>query len=295
MTDAFDALFRPHQPIEPDPGFAAELREALRAAVLQEGRDDDMTTAEAPARAETHALTPYLAVTDARAALDFYVEVFGASRRAEPIVMPDGKVGHAEVAIGDSVLMLAEEFPEIGHTVATSGGASIRVEVQDVAAAVERAVELGAEQLGEVEDRGHGLNGRIRDPFGQRWLLAQAPRRSSAGAPRPAHGHAAYFTFTIPDDELAKTFYGTVLGWQFGEGSVARAWRVEGSGLPDSGLWGGQPYAGWKMMYAVDDLDAAVERVRTVGGEVREVKQEPYGRTADCVDNQNVEFWLWQP
>ncbi|PXY37531.1 VOC family protein [Prauserella flavalba] len=295
MTDAFDALFRPHQPIEPDPRFAAELREALRAAVLQEGRDEDMTTAEAPARAETHALTPYLAVPDASAALDFYVEVFGATRRAEPIVMPDGRVGHAEVAIGDSVLMLAEEFAEIGHTVAASGGASIRVEVPDVAEAIRRAVGLGAEQVGDVEDRGHGLTGRIRDPFGQRWLLAQAPRRSSAGAPRPAHGHAAYFTFTIPDDELAKTFYGTVLGWQFGEGSVPRAWRVEGSGLPDSGLWGGQPYAGWKMMYAVDDLDAAVERVRTVGGEVREVKREPYGRTADCVDNQNVEFWLWQP
>ncbi|MBK1784470.1 VOC family protein [Prauserella cavernicola] len=294
MTDAFDALFRPAEPIEPDPGFAAELREALRAAVLEPERDHDMTTAQAPARAETHALTPYLAVTDARAALDFYVDVLGAQRRGEPIVMPDGRVGHAEVAVGDSVLMLAEEFPEIGHTAASAGGASIRAEVADVAAAVARAVELGAEQVGEVEDRGHGLSGRIRDPFGQRWMLAQAPKPSSAGAPAPRHGEAAYFTFTVPDDEQAMAFYGAVLGWQFGRGNIERAWRLEGSGLPDAGVWGGQAYPGWKLMYAVDDLDAAVQRVRAAGGEVREVGRQPYGRTADCIDDQAVEFWLWQ-
>ncbi|WP_199430716.1 VOC family protein [Qaidamihabitans albus] len=290
--DAFDALRRPHQPIDPDPVFAADLREALRASVLNEG--DEMTTTEAPAGAEMHSLTPYLAVQDARRALDFYVEVFGARRRGEPIVMDDGKIGHAEVAIGDSVLMLAEEFPEIGHVVAPSGGATLRVEVPDVAAAVERAVALDAERLGPVEDRGHGLTGSIRDPFGQRWLLAQAARPAQAGMPAPRHGEAGYFTFTVPDDERAKAFYGAVLGWQFGAGSVPRAWRVEGTGLPDSGLWGGQPYAGWKMMYAVDDVEAAAARVRAGGGEVRELRQEPYGRTADCVDDQGVEFWLWQ-
>jgi hypothetical protein len=75
-----------------------------------------------------HALTSYLAVSDALAALDFYVEVFGAVRRGDPIVMSDGKIGHAELGIGDSVL-IAEEHPEIGHVAATSGGASIWVEV----------------------------------------------------------------------------------------------------------------------------------------------------------------------
>lgn len=300
MADAFDALrarMSAYEPADPDPRFAAELRERLRAEVLNEGAP--MTTTEtgsgtAAPSAEVHSLTPYLVVSDARRALDFYVEAFGATRRGDPIVMEDGRIGHAEVAIGDSVLMLAEEFPEIDHVAATSGGPGIRVEVADVDAAVARAVELGAETVGPVEDRGHGRTGRIRDPFGQRWLVQQAPRRTSAGRQLPRHGEAMYFTFTVPDDEAAKAFYGTVLGWQFSRGSVPRAWGAEGTGLPDAGVWGGQLYAGWKLMYAVDDLDAAVERVRAAGGTVREVKPEPYGLTADCVDNQGVEFWLWQ-
>lgn len=301
MTDPFDALRalgQPHEPVAPDPVFAAALREALRAAILTgETGGKDMVTTQVQAPARMRSLTPYLAVRDARAAVDFYVEVFGATRRGEPIVMPDGKVGHAEVAVGDSVLMLAEEFPEVGNVVAPEGGAAVRVEVPDVRAAVERAVELGAEPIGPVEDRGHGMMGRIRDPFGQRWLVAQAARATSTdaeGTVAARHGEAGYFTFTVPDDEAAKRFYGAVLGWQFGEGNVPRAWRIEGSGLPEAGLWGGQAYAGWKLMYAVDELDAAVDRVRENGGAVSSVRREPYGRTADCTDDQGVEFWLWE-
>lgn len=295
MTDPLDALRLPHEPIDPQPAFADRLREALRTEILN--GEVDMTTAETAqptVTAQPHSLTPYLVVTDARRAVEFYVECFGASRRAEPIVMDDGRVGHAEVAIGDSVLMMAEEFPEIGGVVAPEGGPMIRVEVPDVRVAVERAVERGAESIGPVEDRGHGLTGRLRDPFGQRWLVQRAPSRTGEAVPTPRHGEAAYFTFTVPDDEAATAFYGAVLGWQFSAGSVPRAWRADGSGLVGSGFWGGQPYAGWKLMYAVDDLDAAVSRVRDAGGEVRELSTEPYGRTADCVDTQGVEFWLWQ-
>lgn len=117
-------------------------------------------------------LTPYLAVADARAALDFYIAVFGAVRSGEPIVMDDGRIGHAELTVGDSVLMLAEEFPEIGHVVSTSGGASVLVEVLDADSAVERAVELGAELISPVTTSPHGRSGTIRDPFGQRWIVA---------------------------------------------------------------------------------------------------------------------------
>ncbi|MDQ0378103.1 VOC family protein [Amycolatopsis thermophila] len=290
MTDPFDSLRAPVQPVDPDPRFAAELRERLRRAVLNGG---DMTGTEAPARAELHSLTPYLAVSDARRALDFYVEVFGAQRRGDPILMPDGRIGHAELAIGDSVLMLAEEFAEIGH-VAAAGGASIRIELSDVDDAVRRAVERGAELLNPVEDRGHGRSGSIRDPFGQRWLVSQAPVRAS-GQDTARHGEAMYFTFQVPDDEAAKAFYGAVLGWQFAPGSVEGAWRFEGPGL-EGGLWGGPGrQVGWKLMYAVDDVNAAVDRVRAAGGRVTEVDRKPYGLTADCVDDQGIEFWLWQP
>lgn len=95
-----------------------------------------------------HSLTPYISVTDAHAALEFYVDAFGARRRGEPYVMDDGRIGHAEVALGDSVLMLAEEFPEIEMLAPTTRGGpsqSLLLQVPDVDATVARAVELGAE------------------------------------------------------------------------------------------------------------------------------------------------------
>ncbi|MFE6609801.1 VOC family protein [Amycolatopsis sp. NPDC057786] len=286
MPDPFDALRAPSQPVEPDPLFAAELRDNLRRAVLNGA---DMTET-----AEVRSLTPYLVVTDARAALDFYVEVFGARRRSDPIVMEDGRVGHAELAIGDSVLMFAEEFPELGIVVAPAGGPLIRVEVADVHVSAARAVELGAELRRPVADEGHGLSGEIKDPYGQRWLLAQAAPRPASAATPIRHGEAGYFTFQVPDDERAKAFYGAVLGWQFSPGRVEGGWGVEGSGL-QGGLWGGPGrQVGWKLMYAVDDLAAALDRVRAQGGQAGETEQQPYGLSADCVDNQGIEFWLWE-
>ncbi|WP_410667217.1 VOC family protein [Amycolatopsis sp. cmx-4-68] len=286
MPEPFDALRRPSERVAPDPDFAAELRDNLRRVLLNGA---DMTTTEAPAAtAELHSLTPYLVVTDARAALDFYVDVFGATRRGDPIVMDDGRVGHAELAIGDSVLMLAEEFPELDTVVPPAGGTLVRIEVADPHAAARRAVELGAEQLRPVEDRGYGLAGSVMDPFGQKWLLTQATPK-----PAPKPGEAMYFTFQVPDDERAKTFYGAVLGWQFTPGSQPTAWSFSGPGL-EGGLWGGDRQPGWKLMYAVDNLEAALMRVREQGGQAGEVENHPYGHTADCTDDQGIEFWLWQ-
>jgi uncharacterized glyoxalase superfamily protein PhnB len=290
MPEPFDALRRPSERVAPDPDFAAELRDDLRRLILNGA--DMTTTSPAPATSQLRSLTPYLAVSDARAALDFYVEVFGAVRRGEPILMDDGRVGHAELAIGDAVLMLAEEYPEIGHTAPHSGGASVRVEVPDPDASVERALERGATLIRPVTDSPYGRGGSFRDPFGQRWLVAQAP--SPAAGPRPArHGEAMYFTFQVPDATAAKSFYGAVLGWQFTPGSVPDAWGFSGPGL-EGGLWGGDRQTGWKLMYAVDDLAAALARVRENGGQAGEVERHPYGITADCVDNQGIEFWLWE-
>lgn len=287
MPEPFDALRRPSPRVDPDPAFAAELRDNLRRAILNGA---DMTTTEAPSTtAELRSLTPYLAVSDARAALDFYVEVFGATRRGEPILMDDGRIGHAELAIGDAVLMLAEEHPEIGHVASREGGASVRVEVPSADTSVARALELGATLIRAVSDSPYGRNGAFRDPFGQRWLVSQATPK-----PSPKQGEAMYFTFQVPDDESAKAFYGGVLGWEFSPGSQPTAWRVSGHGL-EGGLWGGPGrQVGWKLMYAVDDLEAALGRVRDQGGQAGEVEEHPYGRTADCVDNQGIEFYLWQ-
>ena len=290
MPEPFDALRRPSERVDPDPAFAAELRDNLRRAILNGA---DMTTTEAPATAELRSLTPYLAVSDARAALDFYVEVFGAVRRGDPIIMEDGRIGHAELAIGDAVLMLAEEYPEIGHVASSEGGASVRVEVSDVDGSVARALELGATLIRPVTESPYGRGGSFRDPFGQRWLVSQAASTVSAKPSR--HGEAMYFTFQIPDAEPAKAFYGAVLGWQFSPGSTPDAWGFTGTGLPDGGLWGGPDrQVGWKMMYGVDNLTAALTRVREQGGQTGEVETHPYGTTADCTDNQGIEFWLWE-
>src|SRR3712207_2598038 len=89
-------------------------------------------------------LTPYLCVDDGRRALEWYVQAFDARRRDEPVVMPDGRVGHAELAIGDSVLMLADEWPEEGLLSPKARGGpsqSILLTVPDADRVVSRAVE----------------------------------------------------------------------------------------------------------------------------------------------------------
>jgi predicted enzyme related to lactoylglutathione lyase len=98
----------------------------------------------------------------------------------------------------------------------------------------------------------------------------------------------------VPAAEPAKAFYSAVLGRQFSPGTVEGGWGIEGNGL-EGGLWGGPGrQVGWKLMYAVDDLLSALERVRTQGGQAGEPESQPYGITAECVDNQGIEFWLWQ-
>ena len=122
-----------------------------------------------------HDVTPYLCVSDAARAIEFYKEAFGATeiRRTE---MPDGKIGHAEVRIGDSVVMLADEFPEMGfRSPQTIGGISAHFYIydEDVDARVERAIAAGAKLTQPVKDQFYGdRSGAVEDPFGHRWYIA---------------------------------------------------------------------------------------------------------------------------
>ena len=122
------------------------------------------------------AVTPYLMVTDARAAVAYYEDVFGARVVSEPIVMDDGRVGHVEIEIGDSVLMMADEFPEMGLLGPLSrGGTSVSlvVYVPDVDATFAKAVELGATPERPPADQFHGSRaGWLVDPFGHRWSIS---------------------------------------------------------------------------------------------------------------------------
>lgn len=120
-------------------------------------------------------VTPYLTVKGADAAIAFYEDVFGATERGR-LSAPDGSVAHAELAIGDGLLMLAEENPDWGTTApGTIGGTAvtIAVYVEDVDATVRLAVEHGATVKMEPTDEFYGDRAAsVIDPFGHAWHIA---------------------------------------------------------------------------------------------------------------------------
>jgi len=124
-----------------------------------------------------HSITPYLIIKGAAQAIDYYKKAFGAT---EVFRMdgPDGKVGHAELQIGDSRIMLADENPGMGqgHSSAATIGSSpvsLYLYIPDVDRVVERAVSAGAKVLKPVQDQFYGdRSGFIQDPFGHLWGIA---------------------------------------------------------------------------------------------------------------------------
>jgi PhnB protein len=123
-----------------------------------------------------HTLTPFLTVRDASRAIDFYQQAFGAQLRGGVAKGPDGKVMHAELKIGDSVIMLSDEYPEFGSLSPQSGGSTsmgLHIYVEDVDHAFDRAVKAGAHVDMPVTDQFWGDRyGRLKDPFGHKWSLA---------------------------------------------------------------------------------------------------------------------------
>src|SRR5260370_10725847 len=120
-------------------------------------------------------VTPYLFTDGASAAIDFYTKVFGAAERMR-MAGPDGRIGHAELTIGDSVVMLADEHPEMGVIgPKTVGGTPVvlSIYVENVDATVEAALASGATLIEAIEDKFYGdRSGQIEDPFGHRWSVA---------------------------------------------------------------------------------------------------------------------------
>ena len=121
-----------------------------------------------------HTVTPYLGVRDAVSAVDFYRRAFGAELVLK-LTMPDGKYAHAEIKIGDSHIMMAEENPEWGNkSPATLGGSpvSFMVYMPDVDAAFARALAAGCTQVRPIEDQFYGdRTGTLKDPYGFQWSL----------------------------------------------------------------------------------------------------------------------------
>jgi PhnB protein len=122
-----------------------------------------------------HSITPYLHITGAARAIEFYKEVFGATEIMR-MDAPDGKIGHAEIKIGDSHVMLADECDEAdARSPQTIGGSAVglMLYVEDVDAVIGEAVAAGAKLIEPLEDKFYGDRmGKLVDPFGHIWAIA---------------------------------------------------------------------------------------------------------------------------
>ncbi|MCU1266903.1 MAG: uncharacterized protein JWM21_3221 [Acidobacteria bacterium] len=144
-----------------------------------------------------HSVTPYLIIKGAADAIEFYKKAFGATELFR-MPQPDGKIGHAEIKIGDSPIMLADEFPDMKYLgPQTLGGSavSLLIYVEDVDAVFNQAIAAGAEQQRPVEDKFYGdRGGSLVDPFGHVWHIAThtediSPEEMEKRAAAAAHSH----------------------------------------------------------------------------------------------------------
>jgi len=240
----------------------------------------------APARP---AAIPYLAVADARSAIRWYADVFGAALIGDPIVMGDGRIGHAELAVSGGMLYLADEYPEIGLKAPAPQAVSVSLmlAVVDTDATLDRAREHGADiQREPYEDHG-ARNAAIVDPFGHRWMLAGP----ITGAPVPIqHGDVGFVAVWTPDADRAAAFYGHVLGWAYDPQTrmvTNTGQRIGIYSVPDRHTL--------FCCYAVADLAGARESILAAGGSVDEITQFDFGAVLGATDPHGAEFAIYQP
>jgi uncharacterized glyoxalase superfamily protein PhnB len=155
---------------------AQTVKKVAKAAKKAAARKPTLKRAKAqPIPKGYHMVTPHLVVRGAKEAITFYQAAFGAKDKGQ-MAMPDGRVMHAEIQIGDSRVMLADEMPEMGSkSPQTLGGAgaSLMIYTKNVDALFDQAVKAGAKVVMPVADMFWGDRyGQVEDPFGHRWALA---------------------------------------------------------------------------------------------------------------------------
>jgi uncharacterized glyoxalase superfamily protein PhnB len=326
MTDPFDVLRIDDTPLDPRPEFAAELRQTLATALENTMTDTDATPTTSNAAGvssptQTQTITAYISVRNAAAALAFYAEAFGAVELSR-LVGDDGRIGHAEITIGSSKLMLADEYPEIDSVgPETRGGptCAFTIDVPDADASFARAVAAGAIIERPVADQFHGNRmGWVRDPFGHRWTLstpiAHFDRAGYATASKQEgyeliEGHQLkkhdtgdlfYFTLQVHDLVKAQAFFGSVLGWEFpdpDEQSAHHQAHIANISAPPGGIAQVEPGGSTRaqLYFVVDDIHGAVVKVRELGGHADAPVLYDSGWSADCVDDQGTTFNLSVP
>ena len=302
MPDPLESLRLPSTPESPRPEFAAALRGRVQAAL---GLWPDPN----PPAVQQATVVPYLCVAGGQAALAFYKEAFGAEETMR-VQDDDGKIGHAEFVIGGTSFYLADEFPEMGVVSPTTLGGTpvtMHLEVGDVDRLYDRALQAGAVSLREPGDQAHGnRNATIQDPFGHRWMLSQpieelslqeyAARETEwqvTGAASQAPVELAYLHMPTGNLEQAKQFFSALFGWHFesgargeGYGHIANTQQPMGMNEFDDEI---------KLSFRVDDLDAYIQKLESLGGRVITRRTIPVGENAECEDDQGFRFALHQP
>jgi predicted enzyme related to lactoylglutathione lyase len=299
--DPLTVLHGDELPVQPDPDFAARLRTRLEDAlslpnrtegVVMSGTDTAIAELNQPTLAPTAprpAALPYLTVGNARDAIAWYTDAFGAAVVGEPIVMDDGRIGHAELAIAGGVLYLADEYPELGlkAPVPQATSVSLMLHVPDTDAALQRARDRGAQVQREVYEAYGARNATIVDPFGHRWMLSGP----MTGAPTPIqHGDVGYVSVWTPDAERAAAYYGHVLGWTYD----SQTHQVTNT-KQHMGIFGVADRNTLFCCYAVADLGAARQAILDGGGQPGEVRQFDFGMVLDATDPQGTAFAVFQP
>jgi predicted enzyme related to lactoylglutathione lyase len=304
-TDPLTVLHGDELPVQPDPAFAARLRSRLESAVslpnrtqgvVMTGTDTAIAELNEPAAEPAVAAAPprpaalpYLTVANARDAIAWYVDAFGASVVGDPFEMDDGRIGHAELAIAGGVLYLADEYPEIGLKApdpqATS--VSLMLHVPDTDAALERARERGAQVQSEPYENYGSRSATIIDPFGHRWMLSGPV----TGAAVPIqHGDVGYVSVWTPDADRAAAFYGHVLGWTYDP-----ATHQVTNTTQHIGIFSAASAQGMLCCYAVADLAGARQSILDGGGSVGELQEFDFGTVLDATDPQGTAFAVFQP
>jgi predicted enzyme related to lactoylglutathione lyase len=167
--------------------------------------------------------------------------------------------------------------------------------VDDVDGAVARVRAAGG-RADEPTREPHGLTATCADLEGTPFALYElpaGPREPRLAANGTNHGDLSYITMEVVDSAAVRAFYGAVLGWRFSPGRVEDGWGADDV-VPMTGLHGGHDVTTVLPMYRVDDIYAAVARVRGAGGSAPEPERQPYGLSAECVDDQGTRFYLGQ-
>ena len=299
--DPLDVLRDGDLPVTPDPEFAARLRVRLESALALPNRTEGVVmsgtdTAIAKLSEKTvagppvprPAALPYLAVRGARDAVAWYVDALGAKLVGEPIVMDDGRIGHAELAFGGGVLYLADEYPELGLTAPGPQQVSVSLvlPVVDTDAVLERARAGGAEVQREPYENHGSRTATIIDPFGHRWMLSGPV----AGSIVPIqHGDVGYVSVWTSDADRAAAFYGHVLGWTFDD-SGRHVTNTDQS----IGVFSVPGPPTLFCCYAVTDVVAARQSIIAGGGTPGEAQEFDFGTVIDATDPAGTAFAVFE-